>query len=537
MYVDAIRCVLVFTVVISGQTYLESSVNAAEKNAELSASQQQAMKSARHKAAWKKRRIIFNNDGNEPVYKLKEATPEALLKVRTSPLEGSQVDAIFYCTWSSGFSYFTHNTKVGSVFTETRDRLSNNKTAELIARGHDPLTVMADWCRDHDVELFWSFRMNDTHDASSAWYGPLLFPPLKKQHPEWLVGSKTKKPRNGRWTAVDFTHSEICDLAFQYVKEVCENYDVDGVELDYFRHLNYFKRVSWGEPAGKQELEQLNQLMRRIRKMTEQIGQQRGKPILVAIRVPDSVEYARVLGLDVETWLKEDLVDILTVTGYFRLNPWKTSVALGHKYDVPVYAGLSESRQKDKTARKVYASNAGFRGRALNAWNQGVDGVYLFNSFDPHHPLWRELGNPEQLKSLPKVYFTSARSYGSVNHWWKQGSTYMNRDILTPDHPRKLNPGDQTGVALMVGEDPAETGAELVLKVRLKEKPAEHNPLQVKVNGTEVNLSPQGQFLEGAVKNTLVNSGENRIHFILSSAAAQPVTVEDMQLWLSYSDE
>ncbi|MAX36262.1 hypothetical protein [Gimesia sp.] len=517
---------------------LENSVcPAAEKAAEAKQDQQQAMKAARQKAAWKKRRIIFNNDGNEPVYSLKEATPQALLDVRTSPLKGSQVDTIFYCTWSSGFSYFTHDTKVGNVFTETADKLSNNKTAELIKKGHDPLTVMSDWCQENDVELFWSFRMNDTHDASTAWYGPLLFPPLKKEHPEWLVGSAEQKPKNGRWTAVDFTHEEICDLAYRYVEEVCRNYDVDGVELDFFRHLNYFKRVSQGEPAGELELSRLNDLMRRIRAMADEVARQRGRPILVAIRVPDSVEYARVLGLDVETWLKEDLVDIMTVTGYFRLNPWKESVKLGHKYDVPVYAGLSESREKDQLARKVYASTEGSRGRAMNAWSQGVDGIYLFNSFNPRHPLWRELGEPTQLKTLPKVYFTSARGYASVNAWWKQGSSYMNRDILTPKHPRVVSPGKSVSVTLPVGENPQETGAALELKVRLKTEPQNKEVLLVKVNGEAVQLDlNENHFLSGRINPDLVTEGENRIEFALAATATRPAVVEDLQLWVTYQE-
>ena len=61
------------------------------------------LREARTKAAHRKRRIIFNNDGNEPVYYCKEATPEVLLECRTTALVGTQVDSIFYCTWSSGF--------------------------------------------------------------------------------------------------------------------------------------------------------------------------------------------------------------------------------------------------------------------------------------------------------------------------------------------------------------------------------------------------------------------------------------------------
>ena len=67
-------------------------------------------------------------------------------------------------------------------------------------------------------------------------------------------------------------------------------------------------------------------------------------PLLISVRVPDSVGFCRAIGLDLERWLAEDLIDMLVVGGYFRLQPWEESVALGHRYGVPVYAGLSESR-------------------------------------------------------------------------------------------------------------------------------------------------------------------------------------------------
>src|SRR5439155_21960296 len=81
-----------------------------------------AWQKLRHQALNRPRRLIFNNDGNEPVYFCKSATKEELLKSRTSPLAGSQVDSIFYCTWSAGFGMFTHATKVGQVF-NTREAM------------------------------------------------------------------------------------------------------------------------------------------------------------------------------------------------------------------------------------------------------------------------------------------------------------------------------------------------------------------------------------------------------------------------------
>ncbi|MBM4049598.1 MAG: hypothetical protein FJ279_31265, partial [Planctomycetes bacterium] len=250
---------------------------------------QEEMKELRKKAAHRKRRILFNNDGDDVVYECKQATPEALLACRTTPLLGSQVDTISYCTWSSGFSHFTHNTQVGQVFECTANPvhpdnkiggLSRNKTADFIKLGTDPLRIMVEFCKKNQIEIFWSFRMNDTHDAWGSWYGDLLFPQLKKDHPQWLVASKEKRSRHGGWSAMDFGHKEVRDLAVKFIEEVCGNYDVDGIEMDFCRHLVYFKRPAWGEDAGQEELDQMTDMARRVREVTERAGLKRGRPML-----------------------------------------------------------------------------------------------------------------------------------------------------------------------------------------------------------------------------------------------------------------
>src|SRR5687768_3816620 len=264
-------------------------VGAAQSGARFSSVE--ALRDARRQAADRQRRVIFNNDGNEPVYLCKTTSPEELLSYRTTPLAGSHVDAIFYCTWSSGFGVFTHDTKVGQVFSTREGLFSRNLAPELIAAGTDPLRVMTEFGRKNSIEVFWSFRLNDTHDGSTADYGPIMFRAnrLKQEHPEWLIGSPTQKPKHGAWSAVDFTRPEIRDLAFKYVEEVCRNYEVDGVEIDFFRHPVFFKRPAQsGTECNDEERGIMTDLIRRIRVMTEQEGMRRGRPILVAIRVPDS---------------------------------------------------------------------------------------------------------------------------------------------------------------------------------------------------------------------------------------------------------
>ena len=44
----------------------------------------------------------------------------------------------------------------------------------------------------------------------------LLYPPLKVDHPDWLVGDHVKRSRQGRWSSVDYACPEIRELAFRF---------------------------------------------------------------------------------------------------------------------------------------------------------------------------------------------------------------------------------------------------------------------------------------------------------------------------------
>jgi len=114
--------------------------------------------------------------------------------------------------------------------------------------------------------------------------------------------------------------------------------------VDFFRQLTCFKSAAWGQPVTQEERDMMTELLRRVRIMTEEVAQERGRPLLIAVRVPDCPEFSRALGLDWEQWLQEDLIDLLIVGGYFQLRPWQDAVELGHQYNVPVYPCLSESR-------------------------------------------------------------------------------------------------------------------------------------------------------------------------------------------------
>jgi len=294
------------------------------------------------------RPLIHNNDGDDHLYReeeSKEFSIQDFLDIRSSGLTQTGATTLSYCSARS-FSLFTHNTEFGECYTDDfylPDR--RNIVSLLIEMGTDPLKATIDFARENDLEFFWSNRMNDTHDAAHRVDKPhAQWNTLKEENPEFLFGKMGENLPYGRWSAVDFSNQEIRDLCVKYFTEVCENYDVDGIELDFFRHLYLFRNVAQGEFATPDQLTLITGMVAEIRQMTERVGMKRGKPILVLVRVPDSHEYCRNIGIDLEGWMEKELIDIVLGSGYFRLNPWADLVRLGQKHGVIIYAGLSESR-------------------------------------------------------------------------------------------------------------------------------------------------------------------------------------------------
>jgi hypothetical protein len=503
-----------------------------------SAQDASALKAWRKPFKERRRRIIFNNDGNEPIRSMTGPNAQELLDARTSALVGTHVDTIFYCT-AGPFGTFNHLTRLGQVFTCKEPPYETNRMDELVAAGLDPLEVMVEFCRKRRIEVFWSLRMNDVHDHGPSGYGPVRFRfnKLKTEHPEYLLGSPEKRSRYGAWSGVNYGRPEVRDLAFRYLEEVCQRYDVDGVELDFFRHPVFFRATLDGKPVGDDERDQMTELLRRVRRMADERGRQRGRPILIAMRVPDSVAYARAIGLDIEQWLTDDLLDLLVVGSYFQLNEWEYSVALGHRYGVPVYPSLDESRVKDEAAARMRSSLPAFRGRADRVWASGADGIYMFNFFDPRDPLWKELGDPALLAGLDRDYFASVRGAVGANGGNLPFAGHQKIETLCPGSPKTLTPGGQATARLNAGRGFQGQGtAPVSLRLRLRfDPPPAPETVGVTINQRPLTVEPDQQgWLKGALQPADVRAGLNDVRVTLAPAGRAGTRWQDAVIEARY---
>ena len=248
--------------------------------------------------------------------------------------------------------------------------------------------------------------------------------------------------------------------------------------------------------------------------------------------------YCRAIGLDLAKWLENDFVDLLIAGGYFRLSPWEDTVALGHEHGIPVYPSLDASRVRNDS-RKVRNSIEAYRGRAMNCWNAGADGIYLFNLFDPTSPHWRELGDPQGLEKLDKVYFAAVRGAARAGSFLAEGERFATAPTLTPERPVALAVGRPYRTTLAVGDNVLwgkEQG--VIPKMALSfevDALASADDVMVKLNGKTVGEGAlAAKWVDYDLSPEAVQKGANQIEITLQAGAESEARLLDVQLRVSY---
>lgn len=377
----------------------------------------------RRRARRRIRRIIMNNDGGDSLVDISlPISRELYLSRRMLGTIHTHVDSVFYCTGVTNFY-----TQRSNVTERQTGRGRSHLNALLDSQNTDTLEVMVNFCKQYNKEIFWSMRMNDTHDSSND----ELMTNFKRDNPHLIMGSKKNPPPHlkGRWSAFDYGFPEVRRMVMNNIQDVVSRYDVDGIELDFFRHPHFFRGQFYNEEVTQIDCDKMTDMIRKIRAICDREAVRRQRPVLISIRVPDSFEFSKAIGLDWEQWLREELIDIVVGADYLKFKPWANLVEIGKKYKVPVYAGIEQRRLKYGDAEQETFAEL-WRGEAYSAWNAGVSGIYTFNRFDPHDTLFNELGDPQLLAGLPRhegESFTTKESRGMFGpeYWLKGGNKFL----------------------------------------------------------------------------------------------------------------
>ena len=499
---------------------------------------------ARLKAAHRQRRITFNNDGDDAWNGGAPATKEGFLSLRMDHIGDCGVDSVFYCT-SRCLNMCTHDSKVTEVMTTKEGGFKFNRMSELIALGTDPLQLAIESCRQKNIEIFWTMRMNDVHD----FYVPELKSQWKKDHPEMLIGTleesapykdKSDDPRQiGTWA--DFAHPEVCEVTLRTIKDVLDRYDVDGIDLDFMRHPCYFKETRRMEPVTPEHRDILTDLVSRIREAVLAASQRKGKPILLSARILPTVALNQKFGFDMEKWITGGYLDFITTgCGYDPFTMPAEMIDRGHAWGVPVYRCLSDSGMTQELVSDsdlVNGNIAAWRGAASNAWHDGVDGIMTFNLF-PNGPgtqtpmvrtAWQQMGDSKGLVGRDKLFCIEHLHY---DNWsWMLGSCPREGRL-----PVTLNPGDAVTRMLPVGDDIASlTNRVETLRLRVFLDFQAGDNVEVTINGTRLNTAPEKPFwLAADVPPAIMKSGPNELMVRFASGITGSLVLRSVELKVKY---
>lgn len=503
----------------------------------------------------KPRYIMTDNDGNDIVYydRDRPVTEEAFIDMRIGYVAKTRAETMIYCPWSAGFGYFTVP-DVGDLYTNyVPYQNTTNRTAAFLEQGKNSLQMAIDFCRREKREAYLGIRMNDTHDAG---YDE-LFPPWKRENPDCLFGTKQKRPYRCSWSAVDFENPKTRAYMLKFMRQFLEKYDVDGIEYDFFRHCQLFKSVAWTanqetSKASPAQLDLMTEFMAQLRALSEEFGRKRCKPILVAIRVPDSFRYNRCVGIDLENWLKRKTADLVIIGGYWQFHPWRETVKRIHALGAKCYVSLDESRigWYEKSYRHGYLPGRQtapfYHARMAAAMADGADGVCFFNCQGTPLATYASV-DPNATEGYAKNYFAVERGSGGYepNYYVFYGSRFSTMPDLDPQRPHLMHPATVYGFDVVVGDDfsspvakerPPRATAELMINL------AEKADFRLRVNdvtlGTPV-FTPgkkDNGVLAYQVPTELLKRGPNRfeVEAPFTAPKGQDMKLVDFVLRLSY---
>ncbi len=342
---------------------------------------------------------------------------------------------------------------------------------DLLEDGVDWLAETSKACRRRKISPWLSVRMNDMHGANS-FEGSYMNAPLLADPKHRLRGT-TLNPKEGThftMMALNFESREVRDYMMRMIRELVEDYDFEGMELDWTRTYYCCNPV-----ASKQTTEMITRWHADIRALTQRRAKRTGRPYPLGLRVPGHFEVLRAYGLDVREMINRGLIDFLCPTA-----TWQTTWNMPHDNfkkefgdrvaiygvveDGPNWVGGYAPKTKERGFIRYMAASAPLlRGNAAGKLVLGADGIETFNFFCTDQ--WESAGGDykalrglEDLKSLrgkPKQY-----TFGTGPACWVE--THFEFPLQLPCI---LEPQWQRQFQLAMCSEPAHARLKLTIQV------------------------------------------------------------------------
>lgn len=516
-------------------------------------------------------RVMWDQNGGQAGYYNPPISAEKVAQAHFGFFQGTPVDA-YVCALGNNCGYTTdYPTKVrGMEFIV--DRLRNPDTVmggvalwkhaenvrQLWEQGIDPLKVQIGEAHRIGIDFWFRLSMNDWHHSDDEGkLFRLIGSDFYADHPEYQIGRDGVGPRGEPISAYfqDFAHDEVRRLRIETAIEACQRYDVNGFVYDFMRCPNFFRHNE-----VKKHTPLMTSFIRQTRAALDEVREEKGRQIGLCVRVPNNVPGAMNLGLDVATWIREELVDIVVPSAFFNadleedMRPW---VEMARDTPVRINPAIEEAYRAGHTAgvtRTFYnppvylpLSVDMICAVAARHYSHGVDGMYTFNFFGTapsynydNRQALDDISSPLRLQYQNKRYVVQ-RTHDTF------------RECL-PD-PRQIPArvdGQPRTITIEVADDLEAAGArtkQVLLHVHLQNLTVA-DQLEVKFNGDVLvcdnPMEPGGyntrstSWQNFSVPQSAVRRGNNDVTLRLVRqnerlARELPIEIADMELAIEYS--
>lgn len=312
--------------------------------------------------------------------------------------------------------------------------------------GGDMVQVFLARCRKRGQVPFISLRMNDGHHlenagakARSAVWASRFY----VEHPEYRIGTDRRK-----WDehVLNWAIPAVRAHKFAFIRELCENYDFDGFELDFMRFYSLFPQ---DRTTSAERRAIITAFVRQVRSVLDRTARG-GRRRWLCARVPCYLQAFDPLGLDLPEMVAAGLDMVNVSASYFTVQQTDLPAICRLVPQAAVYLELCHSIWNGKRlAEKGYdtflfrrATPEQLYTAAHLALARGASGVSAFNFVyyrehggagrgpfqEPPFEVFRHLGDRAWLANQAQHYFLA--------QGW--GNPFVKRPAL----PRAISPGN-----------------------------------------------------------------------------------------------
>lgn len=433
----------------------------------------------------RQKRIVVQYDATDPLWRYwklnrdPDASFEVFQKAVFSHMDepGTQIDAVWWDIGGSPLSS-AYPSKLGPP-------VSHPLLQQWLSKGVDWVEKLVHETRRRGLEVFWNHRISEVECLPEGGLSKLPHP-LKVEHPDWALPAAWWP--QGMW---NLAAAGLREHKVGLLRELVQNYDLDGIQIDFSRHMPCL-------PVGRQwEMRgHASEFMRLVRVMLLDVAQRRGRPLLLAAKVPQTIAGCRSDGLDLEDWARRRLVDILTL-GSRSMDVDVEGIREAVGPAIRLQPCVDDHHATDGYR---HGSIEFLRGVFANHLQRGADSVVTFNWSigtpeicntlgseigPPSHGLaYKEAGDKETLEGKNKFFAVERRG----GYPWSEG--FFNRNDTAPLPLRLTETTNAATFTLHISDAPqaAQGGNQLTLRCIVFQA-GDNDALEIRWNGSLLPLS------------------------------------------------